>query len=122
MRWTIVRNAIVHASRRATPELCAKWPDRFPRPGMALTLTDQDVKDVASLSQELVGAVDERLVVTVIGEADARDLVCTLFHDLGMTEPAAGIAFVTDALATTLDAPAVADIHEECRRGRRRYP
>lgn len=122
MRWTIVRNAIVHASRTATTELCAKWPDRFNRPGNALTLTDDDVKDVAALSRTLVDAVDERFVATVVGESDARDLVCRMYYDMTVRDVQSAIDLVISFLGHELLPEVVLGLHVECGAGRRRYP
>lgn len=109
-RLTLLRNAIVHESRGATPELVRAWPDRFPRVGAVVVLDGPDIDRAHDLGFELAEALDHRYATELIGEADAADLVFQLYRKMGVTDPVQVVSLVADQLGYTLSESRAAEL------------
>lgn len=105
--WSLVRNAIVHTSRRVTAELSSAMPERFPTVGSPLKLNDRDLMRVHTLARLLAEAIDERAIQTLVAKKDALLLVREYFVHFGEKEVGVLKQVAQNVLQTRLSKPEI---------------
>jgi hypothetical protein len=86
IRWSYVRNAIVHAGGLVTEDLARVWPGRFPASSVPLRLMSEDLMACQAEAQALVAAVDSHYLKSVVGPEDCKLLVRELFVRHGIED------------------------------------
>lgn len=87
VRYSYVRNAIVHNVRCVTSDLSKQWKDRFSSENSLIETESGDVVSIASLGLSIASAIDKRYVQKIVKDEDKDLLVRELFARFGMEEP-----------------------------------
>jgi len=82
--FSSLRNAIVHNSRRVTPDLNKKWRSRFVDVDKAISTESRDVLRLSTLCLRVAELIDNRFIVTIIKDKDGYLLSKELFVRYGL--------------------------------------